>query len=289
MPVQFCALSIPGEWIALSWALVSIGYAVGLALRFLPLPGGSGSWWGGYLMSYAIASSAFLAVIAAGNTLQDLVTQVQGYIGKPEGFTPCENLVDLYYNLGNLAFTALATMSGIGIGTALIPIVGPALANILSVVSTFPGMVLSSVMIIAYTLAAFLTVFGTLAPILAPAGVAMIVFPAGKLKGIGAWMLAAALVFSIAAPFIPAVGVMACEMGGKVDCKLDEFQSNDIIKGMGEGAMSLVEWIFNKDNAWLMKAWRFALGSLAGWSLLTLGVTGLSMGMGKLAASIGFG
>jgi len=51
----------------------------------------------------------------------------------------------------------------------------------------------------------------------------------------------------------------------------------------------LVEWIFNKDNAWLMKAWRFALGSLAGWSLLTLGVTGLSMGMGKLAASIGFG
>lgn len=289
MPIT-CSLSLGGSGIgfnpvALGWALAAVGYGVGLLLHFSPTPGARGREWGGLLMSYSFLSAGFLAV---ASLLSTIPLTIQGYI--PVQGAECEQVPGIYLDLGTLAYEVLAVIAGVGMGSALIPIVGPAIANMFSVVSVVPSMILSGVMIIAFTLTAFLTVFGTLAPILFPVGVALMAFPAGKLKGLGAWMIAAALVFATAAPFIPYLGSLACGLGdpGAEGCDWSRFKPG--LFGIGEQVGEVIKWIFAPaEQNGLMKMWRFALGSMAGWGILMLASMALSRGIGGIAASLGFG
>jgi hypothetical protein len=205
----------------------------------------------------------------------------------------------MYANLGIRAFSLLGIMTGIGMGTSLIPIVGPAIANIFSVVSTVPGLALSVTLITAFTLMVFITVFGSLAVALAPLGIALIAVPGGKAKGIGSWLVAAAIVFAIMGPFIPVFGLKACEAGMATnsndqnpkptnECDIGELTtplSPDDFKDV----FSLVTWMFDPSGNPIMAMWRFALGSLAGWGILMAASAALSKGMGGVAASLGFG
>lgn len=279
-----CTFGGLGTYAALAWALVSLGYAIGLALHRLPLPGGSGSSWGGHLVSYSLVSAGVVAVIGSANTLNNLVMQVQGAVGVAG--SPCESLPELYSALGQKAFWLLAAITGIGMGTALIPIVGPAIANVFSVVASFPSLALTVTLITSFTLMVFLTVFGSLAVVLAPAGVALMAVPAGKLKGIGAWFIAAGIAFAAAGPYIPTIGLIACSAGEQTQCTFDDIFNplssfNDVF--------SLVTWIFDPQNNAIMKMWRFALGSLAGWGIVMAAAAALSKGIGGVAASLGFG
>ncbi len=279
-----CEYPGAGQYLTFAWALASIGYAIGVALHRLPTPGGSGSQWGGNLMSYALATAGVLAVLGTGSAISDLVNNVQGMVAAPQA--PCESLPEVYMNLGMKAFTMLGIITGIGMGTALIPIVGPAIANVFSVVATVPGLVLSITLITSFTLMTFITVFGSLAVALAPAGIALIAVPGGKAKGIGAWLLSAAIVFAVAGPYLPAFGLLACGMGDISACSLSELTSP--LQAFTD-VFSLITWLFNPQNNALMQMWRFALGSLAGWGILMAASAALAKGMGGVAASLGFG
>jgi len=82
-----CTYGGLGEYAAVAWALVSLGYAIGLALHRLPSPGRHGSSWGGHLISYALVSAGFVAVIGSASAVNSLVQMVQGAIGRTG--TPC--------------------------------------------------------------------------------------------------------------------------------------------------------------------------------------------------------
>ncbi|MEM4417724.1 MAG: hypothetical protein QXD32_06685 [Nitrososphaerota archaeon] len=278
-----CTYSGLGMYAALAWALASTGYGIGVALYRTPLPGGHGSGWGGHLMSYALVSAGVIAVIGSASSINSLIASVQSALGPPAA--SCQDLPEVYTGLGMKAFLILAIITGIGMGTALIPIVGPALANVFSVIGAFPGLALSVTLITSFTLVVFLTVFGSLAMLLAPAGVALMAVPAGKLKGIGAWLIAAAIAFAAAGPYIPAIGMLACSAGG-VQCSLDELTNPNV---SFNDVFSLVSWLVDQENNQLMKMWRFALGSLAGWGLVMAAAAALSKGIGGVAASLGFG
>jgi hypothetical protein len=288
-----------GQYALLVWALVCIGYLAGMALHRLPSPGGSASQWGGQLMSYSLATAGILAILGSGRAVTDLIINrvISNVPAAP--LEKCIGLPDMYANLGIRAFSLLSIMTGIGMGTALIPIVGPAIANIFSVVSTVPGLALSVTLITAFTLMVFITVFGSLAVALAPLGIALIAVPGGKAKGIGSWLVAAAIVFAIMGPFIPVFGLKACEAGMATnsndqnpkpinECDIGELTtplSPDDFKDV----FSLVTWMFDPSGNPIMAMWRFALGSLAGWGILMAASAALSKGMGGVAASLGFG
>jgi len=296
-----CTYPGMGQYALLVWALVCIGYLAGLALHRLPSPGGSASHWGGQLMSYSLATAGILAILGSGSAVTDLIINrvISNVPAAPLAGDKCQGLPDLYANLGIRAFSLLGIMTGIGMGTSLIPIVGPAIANIFSVVSTVPGLALSVTLITAFTLMVFITVFGSLAVALAPLGIALIAVPGGKAKGIGSWLVAAAIVFAIMGPFIPVFGLKACEAGivtnsndqnpkpinecdiGELTTPLDPSDFKDVF--------SLVTWMFDPSGNPIMAMWRFALGSLAGWGILMAASAALSKGMGGVAASLGFG
>jgi hypothetical protein len=248
------------------------------------MPGGSGSQWGGYLMSYSLAAAGIIAVLGTASAVTNLISSVQGEV--PAARYACESLPQLYMDLGMKAFTLLGVLTGIGMGTALIPIVGPAIANVFSVVATVPGLALSITLITAFTLMTFITIFGSLAVALAPAGIALMAVPGGKTKGIGSWFVAASIVFTAVGPFIPAFGLYACGVGDMNACSLEELTSP---ASTFTDVFSLVAWLFDPANNALMKMWRFALGSLAGWGILMAASAALSKGMGGVAASLGFG
>jgi len=271
-----------GEYAAVAWALVSLGYAVGLALHRTPLPGGSGSSWGGHLISYSLVAAGVVAVLGVANSINGLINIVSSSIAAPR--IECSDLPTLYLTVGNKAFSLLAIITGIGMGTALIPIVGPAIANIFSVIASLPGLALSVTLITSFTLMVFLTVFGSLAVVLAPLGVALLAVPGGKLRGIGAWFIAASIAFVAAGPYIPAIGLLACGAGEANACSLADF-----VLPNPQNVFDLVAWLLNPENNTLMKMWRFALGSLAGWGILLAASAALSKGIGGVAASLGFG
>ncbi len=279
-----CSYSGLGTYASLAWALVSIGYAVGVGLKKLPLPGGSGSSWGGQLMSYALVAAGVVAVLGTANAFNTIINTVYSSITASR--VECQNLPEIYQGLGTNAFTTLAVITAIGMGTALIPIVGPAIANVFSVVASLPGLALSVTLITAFTLMVFLTVFGSLAVVLAPAGVALLAAPGGKLKGIGAWFIAACLAFTAAGPYIPTIGLLACGAGDLNTCNLQELTSP--LSGF-TNVFDLVRWLFDPQNNQVMKMWRFALGSLAGWGIVMAAAAALSKGIGGVAASLGFG
>jgi hypothetical protein len=288
-----------GQYALLVWALVCIGYLAGLALHRLPSPGGSASQWGGQLMSYSLATAGILAILGSGSAVTDLIINrvISNVPATP--LQKCIGLPEMYANLGIRAFSLLGIMTGIGMGTSLIPIVGPAIANVFSVVATVPGLALSVTLITAFTLMVFITVFGSLAVALAPLGIALIAVPGGKAKGIGSWLVAAAIVFAIMGPFIPVFGLKACEAGMVTnsndqnpkpinECDIGELTtplSPDDFKDV----FSLVTWMFDPSGNPIMAMWRFALGSLAGWGILMAASAALSKGMGGVAASLGFG
>ncbi len=295
-----CTYPGMGQYALLVWALVCIGYLAGLALHRLPSPGGSASQWGGQLMSYSLATAGILAILGSSNAVTNLIIdRVQSNVPAFK-LEKCIGLPDMYANLGIRAFSLLSIMTGIGMGTSLIPIVGPAIANIFSVVSTVPGLALSVTLITAFTLMVFITVFGSLAVALAPLGIALIAVPGGKAKGIGSWLVAAAIVFAIMGPFIPVFGLKACEAGmvtsndqnpnpnAQNECDIGEL-TKPLDPSVFKDVFSLVTWMFDPSGNPIMAMWRFALGSLAGWGILMAASAALSKGMGGVAASLGFG
>ena len=96
-------------------------------------------------MSYALATAVVLTILGAGDAVSTIVSSVEAAV--PAARENCESLPGLYMNLGMKAFTLLGVITGIGMGTTLIPIVGPAIANVFSVVATVPGLVLSITLI----------------------------------------------------------------------------------------------------------------------------------------------
>jgi hypothetical protein len=252
-------------------------------------------------MSYSLATAGILAILGSSDAVTKLIIErVQSSIpAAPLAGDKCQGLPDMYANLGIRAFSLLGIMTGIGMGTSLIPIVGPAIANIFSVVSTVPGLALSVTLITAFTLMVFITVFGSLAVALAPLGIALIAVPGGKAKGIGSWLVAAAIVFAIVGPFIPVFGLKACEAGMATNSNdqnpnpINECDIGELTKPLDPSdfmdVFSLVTWMFNPSGNPIMAMWRFALGSLAGWGILMAASAALSKGMGGVAASLGFG
>jgi len=284
--VVSCSYPGAGGYMALAWALAGVGYAIGLALNRLPSPGGATSQWGGHLMSYSLAAAGFIGILGAGTFINEIMGYVQGSVSAQQ--QACENLPELYMGLGMKAFTLLMAITGIGMGTALIPIIGPAIANVFSVVATVPGLALSVTLITAFTLMVFITIFGSLAVALAPIGVALMAVPGGKLKGIGSWLVAAAIVFAVAGPYLPAFGLLACGAGDMNKCDLNHLTEPLDPRTFGD-VFSLIAWLFDPENNVVMMMWRFALGSLAGWGVLMAAAATLSKGMGGVAASLGFG
>jgi len=281
-----CTYPGAAEAFTLAWALAALGYGVGLAINKFPTPGGAASQWGGYLMSYSLASAGIIAVLGSASAVNEIVQTVQSEI--PAVKRGCESLPDVYVGLGIKAFNLLAIMTGIGMGTALIPIVGPAIANIFSVVATVPGLALSVTLITAFTLTVFITIFGSLAVALAPIGVALMAVPGGKMKGIGSWLVSSAIVFTAIGPYIPAFGLLACGAGDIGRCDIERI-TEPIGAGTFGDVFSLITWLFNPEDNAVMMMWRFALGSLAGWGILMAAAAALSKGMGGVAASLGFG
>ena len=274
---------LPFNPLVLAWALVSLGYLAGLAISKLPLsPEGRG--WGGYMVSYSLVTAAFLAVVGAGEALYEFAAGlVEGGV---EPWVKPSELPGIYYNLTMNAFGIVAAAAVVGFGAAVIPIVGPALANVFSVVSMLPVMALTGTIILGALLAAFLTVFVTLAPLLIPFGVVLLAVPMGKLRGLGGWLIAMGIVLHAVAPALPAAGLLACQALGD-PCTLEELvETESVPKGSFD---TLVTWLTDPANNVPMKMWRFAIGSMVGFALMTAAAAALSRGIGGIASSLGFG
>ena len=152
----------------LGFVLAGIGYGVGLL--FSGAPSYEARRWSGELISYSLVTAGFLALLTALGKTVSWVSDIVFKEVKGLGFSPsaCPGVLEVYSHLGQKAVMMLATIAGIGIATAIIPIVGVALANVLSVVASFPAMVLTGIILISYTLLAFLAVFGVFAVALVP-------------------------------------------------------------------------------------------------------------------------
>jgi hypothetical protein len=192
--------------VLLGFALASLGYAIGLALRHSPMS--EGRSWGGQLMSYSLLTAMFLAVVGSGQALASLASSISGMAaGQMRAETVnVEQIPELYFRVSVNAMTTLSIIAGASTAAALIPIVGPALANVLSVLATLPSMALTGTMILGMIIAVTAMIFITFAPVMIPLGVVLIAVPGGKLKGLGGWLIAMSLALSAIGPLIPAVG-----------------------------------------------------------------------------------
>ncbi len=275
------------DFAVVAWGLVSLGLTLGILMKCLPLPAGKGFEWGGHLISYSLVTAAFLGIWTLLQGVSTwLVNNVYPSAGLSIPVKDVNRLPEYYFNLGLRAFTFLSAIAASGFGAALIPIIGPALANIVSVVATVPGLALSITLVTAYTIATFLMIFVTMAPFLLPVGVALIAVPAGKLKGLGGFLIAASLAFTAVSPFIPYLGILACQ-AGREPCDLGSLTSANPFSNIGQGVVELVHWLLNPVNNEVMKMFRFALGSLIGLTLVGVTASALSRGIGGVAASLG--
>lgn len=270
------------------FTLASLGYAIGLAMHKLPLPG-EGRAWGGTLISYSLLTAAFLAIAGSGDALVGLANSVSKSVAGQARFPEVQvsQLPFDYFKLGMNAMFILSIMAGSAAGAALIPIVGPALAGVLSVFSTLPSMALAGTMILSFIIAVAMMIFVTFAPVMIPIGIVLLSAPAGKLKGVGGWLIAMALALSAVGPLIPGIGLTACEQFG---CSYQEMVTSMDAGKLGWGAVEgLIAWMFNLENSIIMKMWSFTLGSMIGFSILSLTAAALSRAIGGVAASLGIG
>lgn len=277
------------DWVGnaplIGFGIASLLYAVGLVLSRLPLPG-EGKSWGGSLISYSLLTAAFLAVVGAGQALTSLAESVSNtVVSSNPSFPriPLADLPDKYFTLGHKAMWILAIMAGTVAGTALIPIIGPPLASVMSVFSTLPSMALTGVTILSFIVAVTLMVFTKLSPVMIPVGV--ILLSTKKLKGLGGWFIAMSLAVTAVGPLIPVVGVTACNWEGVV-CTADEvFNPGNFPQATLD---SFIMFLKTKDNL-VTKMWAFTLGSSIGLGILSVAAAALSRGIGGVAANLGIG
>lgn len=272
-------------YLSLSWILTSLGFTVGLILHKMPSSEMRG--WGDQLIGYSLLMAAFLGAVQTGQLLVDAALNYSSRIQVDRVVERVEELPKFYYGVGHSAYTALISLTMVGMASALIPVVGPALANMYSVASTMPSVALTGTLIISFMLASFLVIFVTLAPIIVPVGVVLLSAPGGKLKGIGGWLIAMAVALNAVGPLIPGVGMMACRMQGagmEVGCDISGFSSLPL-----SSPVDIIAWLASPEGSVIMGAWRFAIGSLAAFSIMTLVATALSKAIGGVASSLGIG
>jgi len=274
------------ELLHLGWLFSSLGFAIGLILKHSPTS--ESKIWGDQLIGYSLLTAFFLAVVGTGDVLNGLAKEVSEDVAGQAGMTWIEpdKLPEIYYTIAMNIYAVLGTITGIAIGTSIIPIVGPAISNVLSVILTLPGMAMTATLLLSFTLAAFLTVLKTFATAtIMAAGIVLVAVPGGKLKGIGGWLIAMCLALSAIGPLIPAFGLMACTTGDQT-CSLDELLNINFAGGTYE---ALIGFLFDVKNNVIMKAWRFVLGSMIGFTLLSVVAAALSRAIGGIASSLGIG
>jgi len=273
--------------VILGFALASLGYAIGLAFYHSPML--EGRSWGGRLISYSLVTAAFLAIAGSGQVLTDFAVSVSEMVAGQAGFPRVEvsKIPVDYFNLGVRAMGILSAIAAVSASTAVIPIVGPALGGILSVVTIMPTMALSGTMILSFLIAVFTTVFVTFAPVMIPIGVVLLSVPDGRLKGVGGWLIAMSLALTVVGPLIPGIGLTAC---GDLGCTYEEMSKpwspGEMVFGTFEG---LITFAFNPKGGIIMKMWTFALGSMIGLTILSVTATALSRAIGGVASSLGIG
>jgi len=272
--------------VLLGFALASLGYAIGLALRYSPMS--EGRSWGGQLMSYSLLTAMFLAVVGSGQALSSLASSISGMAAGQmgAGAVSVEQIPGLYFRVSVNAMGILATIAGASTAAALIPIVGPALANVLSVLATLPSMALTGTMILGMIIAVTAMIFITFAPVMIPLGIVLIAVPGGKLKGLGGWLIAMSLALSAVGPLIPAVGLIACSNGGSTSCTLADVTTKP--NTLGGAIEGLLGQVFKEDSV-IMKMWSFTLGSMIAFSIMSVTAAGLSRAIGGVAANLGIG
>ena len=277
-------------FLALGWSLAVLGYVVGLLLS--RMPSSEARSWGDQLIGYSILSAAFLAAVGTGRLLTSFALDVSKMAGLSVWVEPSK-LPETYFNIGHTAYTALLVMTGVGMGSALIPVVGPAIANIYSTASILPSMALTGSVMLSYLLAAILVIFVTLAPVVVPVGVALMTVPGGKAKGIGGWLIAMTIALNSVGPLLPGVGLMACSMenvplpeGSKPVCSIEN------LTGWSFGFQSvldIVKWLTGPEGTIIMGMWRFVIGSFAAFSIMSVVMIALSRAIGGVASSLGVG
>lgn len=283
------------DYSTLAWLLATLGLAVGLILY--KMPSSEMKNWGDQLIGYSILTSGFLAIAGSGERLLLMILDVARAGGLPLGdsfevvMKRVGELPQLYYFIGHSAYLSLVFLSGIGLGSALIPVVGPALANMFSVVSTLPSMALTGTTILSFMLASILTIFVTLAPIVIPIGVVLIAVPKGKTKGIGGWLIAMSIALTVVGPLIPMVGEMACRMEG-VNIPEDQRPNcdyNTLLSMPTNSILDVVNWLTSPQGSVVMGAWRYVIGSFVAFSIMSLVAVALSRAIGGVASSLGIG
>lgn len=269
------------QYLYLAWALASLGLAIGILLHRMPSSEMRG--WGDQFIGYSILTAGFIAVIGSGQIFVNLALDISKSFGLP-GWTQPEKLPSFYYDIGQSSYLALVAITGLGMASALIPIVGPALANMFSVVSTLPSLALTGTTILSFMLASMLVIFVTLAPLVIPIGIVLIATPGGKLKGIGGWLIAMSIALSAVGPIIPSIGMLSCSMGGEVNCNLESLNNLPL-----SSIMDIVNWFSSPEGSVVMAAWRFAIGSFAAFTIMSLVMVALSKAIGGIASSLGIG
>jgi hypothetical protein len=274
--------------VSVGFALASLGYAIGLAIHHLPLSG-EGKSWGGSLISYSVLTAVFLAIVGTGQVLSSLATNVSETVAGARGLqtVSVEKVPITYFNVTTRAMGILSGIAIIGTGLALIPIVGPAISGIVSVLSTLPSMSLTGTVILSLIIAVTTLVFVTFAPVMIPIGIVLLSVPGGKLRGVGGWFIAMSLALSAVGPLIPAIGVKVCSMSG-MTCTLDDVTRQWNADDIGSSFQGLVGYIFHSDSD-IMKLWVFTLGSMIAFSIMSVAAAALSRAIGGIASSLGIG
>ena len=98
--------------VLLGFALASLGYAIGLALRYSPMLEGRN--WGGQLMSYSLLTAMFLAVVGSGQALSSLASSISGMAAGQigAGAVSVDQIPGLYFRVSVNAMGILATIAG---------------------------------------------------------------------------------------------------------------------------------------------------------------------------------
>jgi len=269
------------QYLYLAWALASLGLAIGILLH--KMPSSEMKSWGDQFIGYSILTAGFLAVVGSGQILTNLALNISKSFGLPIWIQP-EKLPSFYYDIGQSSYLALITITGLGMASALVPIVGPALANMFSVASTLPSLALTGTTMLSFMLASMLVIFVTLAPLVVPIGIVLIAVAGGKLKGLGGWLIAMSMALNAVGPIIPSIGMMSCTMEGEVNCNLETLKNLPL-----SSVMDIINWFTSPEGSVVMGAWRFMIGSFAAFTIMSLVMIALSKAIGGIASSLGIG
>ncbi|MEM1809059.1 MAG: hypothetical protein QXL31_06735 [Thermosphaera sp.] len=194
-----------GGAVSFAMASAALGWSVGAILRCIPGLSRATREGAAYMMDYALACMVFIAILGGGGAaFKSFIDSTLESLMGGQWKHYCFAVRDFYANSLAKALGVVGALSVLVGGLAFVPAVGTALSIGASILVA-PILIMLGLIIIPMSAVNFVTtaLMMKAGGPLFTAGVAAICAPYRLLKGLGGVLLALALVFYVAMPYIP--------------------------------------------------------------------------------------